>query len=80
MKDRASTVGALRASGYETLPVKIEIRRNLIKKLRASDPLFPGVIGYDDSVLPQITNALLGGQDLIILGERGQAKSPLVRS
>ena len=80
MKDRASTVGALRVSGYETLPVKIEIRRNLIKKLRASDPLFPGVIGYDDSVLPQITNALLGGQDLIILGERGQAKSRLVRS
>ena len=80
MKDRASTVGALRASGYETLPVKIEIRRNLITKLKAGDALFPDVIGYDNSVLPQITNALLGGQDLILLGERGQAKSRLLRS
>ena len=80
MKDRASTVGELRASGYNTLPVKVEIRQNLIKKLKAGDPLFPTVVGYDDTVLPQITNALLGGQDLILLGERGQAKSRLVRS
>ena len=80
MKDRASTVGELRASGYKTLPVKVEIRQNLIKKLKAGDPLFPTVVGYDDTVLPQITNALLGGQDLILLGERGQAKSRLVRS
>ncbi|MEC8833923.1 MAG: sigma 54-interacting transcriptional regulator [Pseudomonadota bacterium] len=79
MKDRASTVGELRASGYETLPVKTELRRNLIKKLKLGEPLFPGVIGFDDSVVPQITNALLGGQDLILLGERGQAKSRLVR-
>ena len=68
MKDRASTVGELRASGYNTLPVKVEIRQNLIKKLKAGDPLFPTVVGYDDTVLPQITNALLGGQDLILLG------------
>ena len=80
MKDRASTVGELRASGYNTLPVKVEIRQNLIKKLKAGDPLFPTVVGYDDTVLPQITNALLGGQDPILLGERGQAKSRLVRS
>ncbi|MCS5567490.1 MAG: hypothetical protein NZ743_05620 [Pseudomonadales bacterium] len=80
MKDRASTVAELRASGYNTLPVKVEIRQNLIKKLKAGDPLFPTVVGYDDTVLPQITNALLGGQDLILLGERGQAKSRLVRS
>ena len=80
MKDRASTVGELRASGYNTLPVKVELRQNLIKKLKAGDPLFPTVVGYDDTVLPQITNALLGGQDLILLGERGQAKSRLVRS
>ncbi|HEX7035190.1 MAG TPA: AAA family ATPase [Pseudomonadales bacterium] len=60
--------------------MKAEIRRNLIARLRSGEPLFPGISGYDDTVIPQLTNAILGTQDIILLGERGQAKSRLVRS
>jgi len=77
--DLPQTFGALRASGYQVLPVKAEIRRNLIARLRSGEALFPGISGYDDTVLPQITNAILGNQDIILLGERGQAKSRIVR-
>ena len=77
---RAKTLGKLKASGFEMLPVKAEMRRNLIAKIRAGESLFPGIVGYDETVLPQITNAILGGQDVILLGERGQAKSRIVRS
>ena len=80
MTSRPATLGELRTSGYRPLPVKAELRKNLIAKLRAGERLFPGIRGYDDSVLPQIFNALLGSQDIIFLGERGQAKSRLVRS
>ena len=79
-KSQATTFGELKASGYEYLPVKQEIRRNLINKLQANEELFPGVIGYDESVVPQLVNGLLSCQDLILLGERGQAKSKIVRS
>ncbi len=78
--DLPQTFGALRASGFQVLPVKAEIRRNLIARLRSGEPLFPGISGYDDTVIPQLTNAILGNQDIILLGERGQAKSRLVRS
>jgi magnesium chelatase subunit I len=78
--DLPQTFGALRASGYQVLPVKAELRRNLIARLRAGQTLFPGISGYDDTVIPQLTNAILGNQDIILLGERGQAKSRLVRS
>jgi len=74
------TFGELKSSGYQLLPVKAEIRRNLIAKLRSRESLFPGVMGYDDTVIPQLTNAILGNQDIILLGERGQAKSRIVRS
>jgi len=74
-----NTLGELKASGYQAQPVKQEIRNNLIQKLLAKEPLFPGVSGYQDSVVPQLINALLGQQDIILLGERGQAKSRLVR-
>ncbi|MCZ6641065.1 MAG: sigma 54-interacting transcriptional regulator [Gammaproteobacteria bacterium] len=74
------TFGELKSSGYQVLPVKAELRRNLIDKLRTKEPLFPGVMGYDLSVIPQLTNALLGSQDIILLGERGQAKSRIMRS
>jgi magnesium chelatase subunit I len=74
------TFGALRTSGYQVLPVKAELRRNLIARLRAGEPLFPGISGYDETVIPQLANAILGNQDIILLGERGQAKSRLVRS
>ena len=79
MTNRPTTLGELRTSGYQPLPVKAELRKNLIAKLRGGERLFPGIRGYDDSVIPQIVNALLGGQDIIFLGERGQAKSRLVR-
>ena len=59
--------------------MKAELRRNLIAKIRAGETLFPGIVGYDETVLPQVTNAILGGQDIILLGERGQAKSRIVR-
>jgi magnesium chelatase subunit I len=79
-EEKATTFGELKASGYQILPVKAEIRRNLINRLRDRVPLFPGVMGYDDTVIPQLTNAILGNQDIIFLGERGQAKSRIVRS
>ena len=83
MADKPTTLGELKASGYQPIPVKAEIRRNLIHRLRSAEPhqepLFPGIKGYDESVIPQVVNALLSGQDIIFLGERGQAKSRLVR-
>ncbi len=74
------TLGELRSSGIQVLPVREEMRRNLMKKLSAGDEVFPGIIGYDDSVIPQLENAVLSGQDIILLGERGQAKSRIIRS
>ena len=76
----ARTIGELRASGYEVLPVREEIRKNLIAKIRAEELVFPGIIGFNDTVIPQLENAILAGQDIILLGERGQAKSRLIRS
>jgi len=78
--DLPQTFGTLRTSGFQVLPVKAELRRNLIARLRADEPLFPGISGYEETVIPQITNAILGNQDIILLGERGQAKSRLIRS
>ncbi len=79
-KPSATTLGELKASGYQAKPVKEEIRQNLITKLSRAEPLFPGVVGYENTVVPQIVNAILGCQDIIFLGERGQAKSRIVRS
>ncbi len=62
------------------LPVRQELRKNLIAKIRSGERLFPGVVGYDDTVIPQLENAILSGQDIILLGERGQAKSRIIRS
>src|SRR5688500_14306740 len=76
---RARTLGELKASGYRTRSVKEELRENLIEKLRTGEKLFPGIIGYDDSVVPQIVNAVLSQQNFILLGLRGQAKSRIVR-
>src|SRR5438270_9279991 len=77
---RPATLGQLRESGWESVPVKEEVRRNAIAKIQAGQPLFPGVLGYDDTVLPQLENALLAGHDVIFLGERGQAKTRMIRS
>src|SRR4051794_10917895 len=77
---RPATLGQLRESGWESRPVKEEIRRNAIAKVAAGEALFPGVLGYEDTVLPQLENALLAGHDVIFLGERGQAKTRMIRS
>jgi len=76
----AKTLGELRESGYKTQPVKAEMRRNLIQKIRDGEDLFPGIVGYEDTVIPQVENAILSGQDIIFLGERGQAKSRIARA
>ncbi|MFM8389829.1 MAG: magnesium chelatase, partial [Actinomycetota bacterium] len=76
----ASTLGALRASGWQSVPVKDEMRRNAIAKIRAGEPLFAGVMGYEHTVMPQLENALLAGHDIVFLGERGQAKTRMIRS
>lgn len=73
------TLAALRASGHPDRTVKQEMRDNLVARLREGRPLATGIVGYDDSVLPQLERALLAGHDLILLGERGQAKTRLVR-
>jgi magnesium chelatase subunit I len=74
------TIGELKAIGYKVVPVKAEMRRNLMAKMRRGERLFPGIIGYEETVIPQLQNAILAGQDIIFLGERGQAKSRLIRS
>ncbi len=76
----AKTLGELRDSGYQSRPVKSEMRHNLIEKIRAGENLFPGIVGYEDTVIPQVENAILSGQDIIFLGERGQAKSRIARA
>src|SRR5215831_12130567 len=73
------TLGELRASGYRSRPVRQEVRDNLVRKLRAGDALFPGIIGYDETVIPQLVNAILSRHNFILLGLRGQAKSRILR-
>lgn len=77
---RATTLGDLRASGWVSLPVKEEIRRNAVERIATGRPLFEGVMGYEHTVMPQLENALLAGHDVIFLGERGQAKTRIIRS
>jgi magnesium chelatase subunit I len=74
-----NTLGALKESGYRSRSVKDELRANLITKLRAGEDVFPGILGYDRSVIPQVQNAILARHDMILLGLRGQAKSRIVR-
>ncbi|HEY6057927.1 MAG TPA: hypothetical protein VIV06_07830 [Candidatus Limnocylindrales bacterium] len=76
---RPSTLGELRASGYEPRSVKEELRANLMARLAAGEDLFPGVIGYEETVIPAVENAILAGQDLVFLGERGQGKTRMAR-
>ena len=78
--NRASTIGELRRSNYRVLSVKEEMRKNLLTKIQSAEALFPGIIGYEETVLPQVENAVLSGHDLILLGERGQAKSRIARN
>ncbi|MGD9791991.1 MAG: sigma 54-interacting transcriptional regulator [Acidimicrobiia bacterium] len=75
-----TTLGSLRASGWLSRPVKDEVRANALIKIAAGEPLFDKVLGYENTVMPQLENALLAGHDIIFLGERGQAKTRMIRS
>ncbi len=77
---KAKTVGELRDSGYAVLSVRDEMRKNLVRKLESGETVFEGIVGFEDTVIPQVQNAILAGQDIILLGERGQAKSRMIRS
>jgi magnesium chelatase subunit I len=77
--DLPQTLAELRASGWRSRTVKEELRANLIDRLGGAGPIFPGIVGYDETVIPAIENAILAGQDLVFLGERGQAKTRLAR-
>jgi magnesium chelatase subunit I len=74
------TLGGLRSAGYETFPVRIEMRRNLLARLRAKERILPGIVGYEETVVPEIENGILAGHHMIFLGERGQAKSRIIRA
>jgi magnesium chelatase subunit I len=75
-----TTLGALRLSGHVHRTVKEEVRDNLLLRLAAGEPTFPGILGYDETVLPEVERALLAGHDLVLLGERGQGKTRLIRT
>src|SRR3954447_15662110 len=76
---RPATLGQLKETGYQPLSVKDELRRNVIRKLRAREEMFPGILGYRDSVIPQIVNGILSKHDILFLGLRGQAKTRMLR-
>jgi magnesium chelatase subunit I len=80
MTSRPATLGQLRDSGWESVPVKDEVRANAAARIAEGAPLVEGILGYDDTVLPQLENALLAGHDIIFLGERGQAKTRMIRA
>jgi magnesium chelatase subunit I len=77
--ERARTLGELKATGYQSVSVKDELRANLINKLKRGERLFPGIVGYDETVVPQLVNAILAKHNTILLGLRGQAKSRIIR-
>src|SRR3954451_22935000 len=76
---RAATVGQLKETGYKPCSVKDELRRNVIRKLKAGEELFPGIVGYRESVIPQLVNGILARHDMLLLGLRGQAKTRILR-
>lgn len=80
MHDRPDTIGGLRESGWTSRSVKAELRQNIVAKLKADEQLFAGIMGYSETVIPQLEHALLAGHDLVFLGERGQAKTRMIRS
>lgn len=80
MKPTLTTLGQLKASGWVSRSIKEEIRGNAVLRIRANEPLTASILGYDDTVLPQLQNALLAGHDIVFLGERGQGKTRIIRS
>lgn len=79
MTERPQTLQELQESGYQSVDVKTEMRRNLISKLRGGEELFPGMLGYDETVIPQIVNGILAKHDMLFLGLRGQGKTRMLR-
>ena len=79
-KKLPTNLRGLKSNNYQLLPVREELRKNLITKLQNGEEIFPGIVGYENTVIPQLQNAILSGQDIILLGERGQAKSRIIRS
>ncbi|MCH2097008.1 MAG: hypothetical protein MK142_01330, partial [Pseudomonadales bacterium] len=77
---RPATLAELQEAGHAVYTVREELRRNLMRKMGDGEDLFPGIVGYEDTVIPQIENAILAGQDVILLGERGQAKTRMIRA
>src|SRR5437868_8535208 len=77
--DRPRTLGELRSSGWRMESVKDEMRRNLIAKMESGEPLFPDILGYEETVMPQVQNAILSKHDMLFLGLRGQAKTRMLR-
>jgi magnesium chelatase subunit I len=77
---RPTTLGTLRDSGWRSVPIKEELRTNAVARIAAGKPLFESVLGYENTVMPQLENALLAGHDTVFLGERGQAKTRIIRS
>ncbi|MFW2382606.1 MAG: magnesium chelatase, partial [Acidimicrobiales bacterium] len=75
-----TTLGELRAAGWKSRPIKDEIREHTLQRIRDGQTMFPGVQGYDDTVVPQLQHALLAKHDMVLLGERGQAKTRIIRS
>ncbi|NBY68915.1 MAG: magnesium chelatase, partial [Betaproteobacteria bacterium] len=78
--DLPRTLSALMKSGWRSRSVKEELRENMTRMLAAKENLFPGIVGYEDTVLPEIVNAMIAGHDMLFLGEKGQGKSRLMRS
>src|SRR6202158_5860811 len=74
------TLGELKSAGYQTMPVRMEMRKNLLERLRSKEQILPGIVGYEETVIPEIENGVLAGHHMIFLGERGQAKSRIIRA
>jgi len=75
----AKTLGELKKNGIAVLSVRDEMRKNLVRHLESGDRILPGIVGYDETVIPEIENAILAGHHMVFLGERGQGKSRIIR-
>ena len=79
MTERPRTLRELKQSGYRPIPIKLEMQQNLIRMLRKGESIFPGILGFEETVIPQIENAVLSRHDMLFLGLRGQGKTRMLR-